>query len=119
MSFYCIYSNEDVNTKYETALTIVVLDQLTIMFLFVIIYHLIIVFVSMLLLYADVDDWEMCYHTLSTPSLQEYLIHSVDLLQVKSDFSGLEMSIFSKNASMNQNKQNWLYKMNEVIFIHV
>ena len=56
MSLYCIYSNGGVNTEYKTALTIVVLDQLTIMFLFVIIYHLITVFVSMLLVYADVDD---------------------------------------------------------------
>lgn len=38
------------------------------------------------------------------PSLQEYLGQSVDHLQFESDFAGLKMSIFSKNASMNQNK---------------
>lgn len=54
VSLYCIYSNGGVNTEYKTALTIVVLCQSTIMFLFVMIYHLITVFVSMLLVYADV-----------------------------------------------------------------
>lgn len=41
---------------------------------------------------------------LALPSLQEYLSQSVDHVQVESDFAGLKTSIFSKNASMNQNK---------------
>ena len=43
---------------------------------------------------------------LALPSLQEYLSQSLHVghVQVESDFAGLKTSIFSKNASMNQNK---------------